>query len=202
VALVDLASVKKHLNIPATDTRQDDELQVFMAAVEDQARDVCGPISAEMHTEYHDGGRAVISLDWQPVLSVTSVTEYIAASTWNLTEQALGSGGMDAYGYTVDLPLGTVTRRSVGSAVPFPRGRENVRIVYTSGLATAPATVFLGALEFIRHMWSMTQQAGRPAYGQAGMGLDTDGAAVPTGFALPARVLELWKPAKRPPGIA
>ncbi|MET8624539.1 hypothetical protein ABZW30_12410 [Kitasatospora sp. NPDC004669] len=201
MSIVDLASVKLHLNIPSTDTRQDTELARFISTADDQARYVCGPITAELHTEWHDGGRPVISLDWQPVSSVTSVTEYVASSTWNLTEQPLGGGGMDSYGYTTDLDRGTITRRAVGMDVPFPAGRKNVKVVYTAGTGAVPPTVFLGALELVRHLWQMTQQAGRPRFGSAG-GLDADGALVPMGFALPARVLELWAPFRRPPGVA
>lgn len=201
MSIVDLASVKLHLNIPSTDTRQDTELQRFIDAADDLARDFCGPIAAEMHTEWHDGGRPTIALDWLPVASVTSVTEYVAASTWNLTYQPLGSS-IDSYGYTYDLDRGSITRRAVGQAVSFPVGVKNVRVVYTSGRGgTAPASVFLGDLELIRHLWQLSQQGGRPRFGAAGS-LDADGAMVPSGFALPARVIELWAPFKRPPGIA
>lgn len=202
MSIVDLASVKLHLNIPSGDTRQDAELQRFMDAADDLCRDYCGPVLAELHTEWHDGGRPTITLDWQPVASVTSVTEYVAASTWNLTEQPYGGPSMDGYGYTVDLQLGSVTRRAVGAPVPFPAGRNNVKVVYTSGRGgTAAASVYLGLLELIRHLWQLTQQGGRPRFGATGS-YDADGPAVPTGFALPARVMELWKPQKRPPGIA
>lgn len=201
--VVDLASVKAHLNITASDTRQDDELVGFILAAGDLTRDVVGPILPEQHTEWHNGGHPTISLDWDPVASVQSVTEYIAASTWTLTEQPLGSGGMDAYGYTVDLDRGQITRRAVGGAVPFAYGTKNVKVVYTAGRAGVPPwSVRLGALELIRHLWQLTQQGGgRTRVG--GSALDSDGTAmIPAGFALPNRVLELWKPKKRPPGIA
>ncbi|MEW2518132.1 hypothetical protein [Actinacidiphila alni] len=198
--VVDLASVKAHLNLNAADTRQDDELQGFILAAADLARDVVGPLLPEQHTEWHNGGTTTLSLDWRPVASVLSVTEYIAATSWTLTEQPLGTS-TDAYGYTVDLDRGQITRRAVGDAVPFPVGVNNVCVVYTAGRGGAmPWSVRLGALELIRHLWQLTQQGGRPQFG--GAGLDSDGGPVPSGFALPNRVLELWKPYKRPPGIA
>lgn len=199
MGIVDLASVKAHLNMPLSDTSQDAELQGFIDAAGDLARDVIGPITAEPHTEWHDGGSPTITLDWLPVASVQSVTEYIAASTWALTEQPLGSS-VDAYGYTVDLDRGQITRRAVGAAVCFPGGTKNVKVVYTAGTGTIPPTVRLGALELIRHLWQLTQQGGRPRFG--GAALDGESAGVPTGFALPARVLELWAPYRRGPGIA
>jgi hypothetical protein len=200
--LVDLASVKAHLNMNVSDTRQDDELQGFILAAADLARDVVGPLLPETHTEWHNGGSRTLALDWLPVASVLSVTEYIAATSWTLTEQPLGTS-TDAYGYTVDLDRGQITRRAVGDAVCFPHGIKNVRVVYTAGRGGAvPWAVRLGALELIRHLWQFSQQrGGRSPVG--GSTLDSDSTpAVPTGFAMPNRVLELWKPFKRPPGIA
>jgi hypothetical protein len=198
--VVDLPSVKAHLNIPVTDTSQDAELQGFILAAGDLARDVVGPLLPEQHTEWHDGGAETLSLDWQPVAAVQSVTEYVSASTWVLTEQPLGTS-TDAYGYTVDLDRGQITRRATGGAVRFPRGIKNVKVVYTAGRGgVIPFTVRLGSLELIRHLFQLTQQGGRPRFG--GAALDGESSGVPTGFALPQRVLELWQPFKRPPGIA
>lgn len=199
--IVDLPSVKAHLNMPADDPTPDGELQGFILAAGELARDVVGPVLSEVHTEWHDGGTVALCLDWHPVAAVTSVTEYIAASTWNLTEQPLGTS-TDAYGYTVDLDRGQITRRATGDAVPFPRGRKNVRVIYTAGRSGAiGGALRLGALELIRHLYQLTQQGGRPRWNSAGA-LDSESSIVPMGFALPQRVLELWKPQKREPGIA
>jgi hypothetical protein len=197
--VVDLASVKAHLNIPASNTSQDAELQGFILAAGELARDVVGPLLPEQHTEWHNGGNPTITLDWLPLASVLSVTEYVSASTWVLTEQPLGTS-TDAYGYTVDPDRGQITRRATGGAVCFPGGIKNVKVVYTASRTDIPWTVRLGALELIRHLFQLTQQGGRPRFG--GASLDGDSSGVPTGFALPARVLELWQPFKRPPGIA
>lgn len=199
--VVDLASVKAHLNLNPTDARQDDELRGFILAAGDLARDVVGPLLPEQHTEWHNGGTRTLTLDWLPVASVLSVTEYVSASTWLLTEQPLGTS-TDAYGYTLDLDRGQITRRATGGAVCFPAGIKNVKVVYTAGRAGAiPWTVRLGALELIRHLWQLTQQGGRSRFG--GSALDNEGnGMVPIGFALPQRVIELWAPYRRPPGIA
>lgn len=199
--IVDLPSVKAHLNMPATDTSNDGELQGFILAAGELARDVVGPVLGELHTEWHNGGTVSLTLDWQPVSAVASVTEYVAASTWHLTEQPLGTS-TDAYGYTVDLDRGQITRRATGGAVCFPNGVKNVKVVYTAGRSGAiGGALRLGALELIRHLWQLTQQGGRPGWRTAGA-LDSESSIVPMGFALPQRVLELWKPQKRPPGIA
>lgn len=199
--LVDLASVKSHLNINANDTRQDDELQGFVLAAADLARDHCGPFLLETHTQYFDGGLSTIFPDWVPVAKVLSATEYYGLSGFALTEQPLGSQ-MDAFSFTVDYTTGQITRRTFGGeAATFATGDKNIKVVYTSGRGgSVPYTVRLGVLELVRHLWQLTQQGGRPKFGGAAM--DGGDMAVPTGFALPSRVVELWAPFRRPPGIA
>jgi len=198
---VDLLSVKKHLNLNPTDTRQDDELQNFILAAADQARDVCGPFLPETHTQYFSGGVSTIVPDWLPVASVLSVTEYYGLSSFPLSEQPLG-GQTNAFAYTVDYTSGQITRRTYGGdAALFAHGRKNIKVVYTAGRSgQIPFTVRLGALELIRHLWQQTQQSGRPKF--SGAGMDGDSLGVPMGFALPDRVVELWSPFRRPPGIA
>jgi hypothetical protein len=201
VSIVDLASVKLHLNMPASDTSQDAELQGFIDAAGDLARNVIGPVFPESHTQAFDGGTTSIVVDWLPVASVTSVTEYYGLSSYLLTEQPLG-GQSNAFGFTVDYATGRLTRRALGGdATIFAFGAKNIVVQYVSGRTGAVSpSVRLGALELIRHLWQLTQQGGRPQFG--GAGLDGEVAGVPTGFALPARVLELWQPFRRPPGIA
>lgn len=198
--LVDLASVKAHLNMNPTDLRQDDELQGFILAAGDLARNHCGPFLPETHTEFWDGGTSTIVPDWLPVIKVLSVTEYYGLSAFALTEQPLGAQ-MDAFSFTVDYNTGQLLRRTFGGeAAMFAQGAKNVKVVYTAGSGVVPWAVRLGVLELIRHLWQLTQQGGRPKFG--GNSYDGDVAPVPAGFALPARVLELWASARRPPGIA
>jgi hypothetical protein len=200
--LVDLAGVKAHLNIPSNDTRQDDELQGFILAAGEIARNHCGPFIPETHTQWFDGGRNTIVPDVTPIASVLSATEYYGLSAYPLTEQPL-SGQVDAFGFTVDYGTGEITRRTFGGeSATFAFGSKNIKVVYTAGRGgTVPWTVRLGVLELIRHLWQMTQQGGgRPKFG--GSAYDGGEAMVSTGFAIPARVLELWQPFYRGPGIA
>lgn len=198
-SIVDLPSVKAHLNIPANDVRSDDELMGFVYAAGDLARDFCGPFLPETHTQFFDGGTTTVMPDWLPLSTVLSATEYYGLSAFPLTEQELG-GQMNAFAFTVDAVSGQITRRTFGGdAALFAYGRKNIKIVYTAGGRPIPYTVRLGALELIRHLWQMTQQAGRPKFGSAGEGGEP---GMPIGFALPNRVIELWAPYRRPPGIA
>jgi len=199
--VVDLPSVKAHLNITTTDAARDAELQGFILAAGDVARDIVGPLLPEQHTQYFDGGRSVVVPDWLPLASVQSVTEYYGLSTFPLTEQPLGAQNT-AFGFTVDYESGQIVRRTFGGdPARFALGAKNIKVVYTAGRGGAiPWTVRLGALELIRHLWSMTQQGGLQRTGLPAV--TDDSVRIPTGFALPQRVLELWQPYRRPPGIA
>ena len=199
--VVDLGSVKAHLNITTIDADRDAELQGFILAAGEIARDVVGPLLPEQHTQFFDGGTSSIVPDWLPLASVQSVTEFYGLSQFPLTEQPLGTQNT-TFGYTVDYTSGQVTRRTFGGEpARFAIGAKNIKVVYTAGRGGAiPWTVRLGALELIRHLWSMTQQGGIQRVGLPAAA--DDAVRVPTGFALPQRVLELWQPFKRPPGIA
>lgn len=199
-AIVDLASVKAHLNIPPNDGSADDELLGFIYAAGDIARDFCGPFLPELHTQWFDGGVPTIAPDWAPLTAVASVTEYYGLSAFPLTEQPLG-GAMDAFAFTVDYTTGVLTRRTYGGdSALFATGCKNIKLVYTAGDRPIPYTVRLGALELIRHLYQLTQQGGRPSWGSSGY--DGDGSPMPIGFAVPNRVIELWAPFRRPPGVA
>lgn len=200
--LVDLASVKAHLGMNQTDTRQDSALQGFILAAADLARDHCGPFLPETHTQYFDGGYSRLMPDWLPLLKVLSITEYYGLSSFAITEQPLGAQ-MDAFSFTADYNTGEIIRRTYGGeAAYWARGAKNIKVVYQAGRAEdVPYSIRLGTLELIRHLWQMTQQGGRPKFG--GNALDgADGPPVLTGFALPQRVIELWQTHRREPGIA
>jgi hypothetical protein len=198
--LVDLAATKAHLNINPTDTRQDAELQGFILAAADLARNHCGAFLPEQHTQWFTGGVSTLMPDWLPIATVQSVTEYYGLSAFPLSEQPLG-GQMNAFAFTVDYATGQITRRTFGGqAAMFAIGDKNIKVVYTSGTGIVPYGVRLGTLELIRHLWQLTQQGGRPKFGASGY--DADVGPIPAGFALPNRVLELWAGNRRPPGIA
>jgi hypothetical protein len=198
--VVDLASVRAHLNITTVNAARDAELQGFILAAGELARDVVGPLLPEQHTQWFDGGRSFLVPDWVPLASVQSVTEFYGLSQFPLTEQPLGVQD-SAFAFTVDYDTGQIVRRTFGGEpARFAAGSKNVKVVYTAAIAGAiPWSVRLGALELIRHLWSLTQQGGLQRVGAPS---DAESGRVPTGFALPQRVRELWQPYKRPPGIA
>ena len=165
---VTAAEVRSELNL-GTDTSQDAELQGFVDAATALIENYTGPITGTQYSEVHDGGAPTICLRRLPVISIQSITMYVALAAYPLTLQPLGST-TDNYGYSLDDPLtGVVTHRSSsGTPTAFWGGPRSITVTYTAGRANVPANVRLAALELIREMWSSTQRGnstGRPIPG-------------------------------------
>lgn len=164
-ALVTLSDVHQHLNIPDTDTSHDVELGGFIDAATSFIQYVAGDVISASYTETYETWRAdTIMLRHVPVLTVTSVTEYIGVMAYTLTSQPPGST-VDNYGYSLDIPeAGLLIRRSaVGTRMPFLG--PTVVVSYTAGRATVSGDIRMATLEDIRGLYQLTQQGGRPAFG-------------------------------------
>lgn len=206
MSLVTLAEAKAHLGMPTSDTTYDTELQGFVDMTQPLIENICGPIVSRSVTEWHDGGtgnRFQVVLRQRPVISITSVTEYVGNVGQVLTQAANPAAAVDL-GYTFEIETGTITRRvGAGTVYPFAWGEQNIAVVYTAGFATTPPNVRLAALELIRHLWQSTQQGGNPKV-NGGAAFDGSGTRGPVGmgYAVPNFVVELLQPHERIPGIA
>lgn len=202
MGLVALADVHDHLNIPAADTTHDVELQGFIDAVSSLIVYSTGPMSplvitGEVHHEA--AGRDRIVLYETPVISVQQVVEYVGPQARPLTSQPLGSASFDNYGYDLpDLASGVVYRR-IGSGL-LGTFFGYVTVSYTAGYQALPADVRLAVLEDIRGLYQVTQQGGRPAFGQ-NTGAGEEPAGVSPTHLFP-RVQQLLARTRRVQGIA
>lgn len=198
-SLVTVAEVKDHLNFPDSDVTHDDELQGFIDGCQPVIENITGPINQVTYTEDYDGGQTSILLRHRPIVSVTSVHEFRGTIDYTLTQVASPSLGTP-WSYTYE-SSGRIVRRGVGGVeIAFPSGLGKVRVVYVAGQASTPSNVRLAMLELVRHNWQLTQQGGRPSF-PASYGAE-DSPYVPSGFAVPTRVLELLAPHRRGPSIA
>jgi hypothetical protein len=198
-SLVTVAQVKAHLNFPDSDITHDDEIQTFIDGCQPVIENITGPIVQNTYTEFYDGGQASVLLRHRPIVSVTSVTEYRGSIAYTLTQVANASLGTP-WSYTFE-PTGRIVRRGIGGGeMAFPSGLAKVQVVYVAGQASTPANVTLAMLELVRHNWQLTQQGGRPSF-PSSYGAD-DSPYVPSGFAVPTRVLELLAPNRRGPSVA
>lgn len=195
--VLSLAQAKSALGIASSNTAKDEELRTFLAGITPIMEDIVGPIVPKAFDEWHDGGARQIKTLYSPLLSVTSVTESWGPYTRTLTAQPLNGAGFDAYGYTVDLATGLLTRRVAGRVACFASGRQNVRIVYQGGRGQVPGNIILAARRLARHLWQPEQQGLRP-----GQGVPEQTVQTPSGFAVPRAVIELCAGEVRAFGMA
>ena len=197
--IVTLADAETALRLNLTAGSVDEQiLQWCITGATSVIESITGPTTANTYTEFYDGGQPFVFPLHQPLVSVTSVTEYIGTATYDLTEQPLGSQ-TNSWGYTVNLLDGTIERRTIGGgAANFMPGESNVKVVYSAGFATIPGNVMLAAFALIRHMYTYFL----PRFKGSRDNWDDGSTVVQMGYAVPNFVTEMLAPSRRGPGIA
>jgi len=201
--LISLADARAGLGTISSNTVKDEDLRSFIAAATPIMENIVGPILRTSRVETYDGGSPQIVLINAPLISISSIIEsYGSNYQRTLTAQDVFAGSsLDAFGYTVDLASGVLTRRSAGRAIPFAYGKRNIQVSYVSGRTSVTGNLLLATRLVIRQLWLVAGQQGyRPNMGAP----DTSGASTgaSTGFAVPNAVLELCAAHTRPPGVA
>lgn len=192
-SLITLAEAKAFLRLKtATD---DDKLMDFIDAASSVAQFYCGDLLPQTYTETHDGGDQAIYVRHTPIVSVSSLTEYVGSITYTLTNQPLGQS-VNAWGYTIDDPAaGRIVRRTASGLVwRFVPGVGNVTVTYTTGVASIPVQVRLGVEFIVRHLWQ-TQRGAMPSPQDA----DTTSQVPGVNYAIPDRAIEMFESVPRPP---
>lgn len=119
-AIVSLADIKAHLNIPAATTTHDAELRDAILTAGDVVEGIVGAVGRRTVVETHSGrGRPGLVLRDGPALSVTSVTEDGVA--------------VAASGYSLDTDTGILYRVSGYTDLAWSCGRLNVAVTYVVG---------------------------------------------------------------------
>lgn len=185
--LYSLADAKKHLNIPATSTTQDEELRGFIEATTRCVEYFTGAVARRTVTEIVHGGSARMILRQAPVLSVQSIT---GVNPWQLD---IPVDALD-----IDTDTGVLRRTDW---LLFWRGPY--RVVYTAGRTTMPANVALAGRIILQHLWR-TQYGSSRARAAVGGGEDYSvSEPIPgLGYAIPNRALQLLQADVQPGGFA
>jgi len=195
--LITLAQARASLRVPVGQTVDDADLQDLITSATAAMEDLCGPILSRACDEWHDGGAPTVRLLQAPTTAITTVTEsYGAGYNRVLTLQALDGGAFDAFGYTVDLVDGIITRRIAGRAAPFVGGRRNIHVVYTAGRASVPVNLQRATRRLVRWLWQTEMQGQRPANSSP----ETI-ATTPSGYQVPTVIKVLCGAELRVPGI-
>lgn len=172
--VISLDEAREYLRMPAGETKDDDELRLFLDAA---------TASCESHralrrrivVEQHSPGSPLL-LQRTPVVSVMSVVD-------------ADGNTISADRYRVDLAAGIVT----GYGMPA------CTVTYVAGHAVVPANGRLAVLEQLRHMWT-TQRGPRPAFG--GRGADNTTFVPGAAHTVTYRVRELLDSLAETPGFA
>lgn len=175
---------RKHLNIPADDTDDDDEIRDWNAATAMVVEHFVGPVARRIVTERHTFTTAAMRvLRHTPALALTSLVPVLNSGT------SYAPADLD-----LDPDTGIVQRKD-GGLLYGP-----LRITYTAGRAQATPNIAQAGRIILQHLWR-TQRGGRR--GPAIAGSDAVTEPIPgLGYAIPNRALELLEPDRLPPGVA
>lgn len=194
---ISLAEAREALNLPATDTSQDAELRLFIAAATWVIEDITGPIigTASYTEQHHPSGSRIVLYQARPV-TFTSVKEYDGSTVTTLSKVATPDVATDDT-FTVDEATSILTRRTNGGAeVDFA---PEVWVTYTAGTTATPTNVVLAARELVQRSFGESQQGGLPAF-EGEPERDEPLASTPSGFLVPERVVQWLTPHAREMG--
>ena len=179
MGIVSLDEVKSHLNIPTSNTENDEELRRFMDVAGDMGEEYTGVILGQRNfTETFNGGDSVIRVNNPYIITITSLTENGVTLTQGTdfyldrTAQRIYRIGSSAYFYTT-------------AAGTWRPGVQNIVISYRAGFVNPPPLAKQGILELIKHFWQ-TQRGSMNV-----LNMDNDSYQPATGYSLPRRVEQL-----------
>ncbi|MEU8264476.1 hypothetical protein AB0C02_28120 [Micromonospora sp. NPDC048999] len=188
-AIVGLAETKRHLNIPADDDQDDEELRGFILSASMVVEDVVGVVARRAITEKASGGGRHIVLEKPPVLEVVEVRV---------------DGVLVDSGEYTGSPSGLLAHRN-GC---WPAGLRNVEVTYLAGKTVVPPNIIDATLELIRINWR--PQAGgnysafdggrNDDFGNAGLEASLQG-NLRLGFFVPNTVVQRLAPDQRGPVV-
>ncbi len=161
------------------------QLPLYIAAASQVVEDEAGPFEPRTIQHIADGGPSVaLPHRVNEVVSVQLATPAGFEVEDGYVVPSAGFG--DTSGWTVNKNAGIVYG-------PFPRGRQNVRVEFTTGYAPVPEAVTLAATMVAVDMWAIASQRAP--------GLDDQ---VDPGYLIPKTVRSLLAPfkSKQMPGFA
>jgi uncharacterized phiE125 gp8 family phage protein len=143
--LTTVATLKAHLGIPSAETSQDTRMELLINAASDSIeRYLDRKIKSQTITEIQHGRRQDILIlrEW-PVTSITELRvdmDHVFSDASTLIPSA-------------DYGIGDDKNSLVYYDTVFPRGNNNVKIVYVAGYATVPSDIEYAALLFCEWLY-------------------------------------------------
>jgi hypothetical protein len=190
--VISLGDARAELNLDATETVNDDELRLYVAATTQIMVDLCSPLNIAVlpssRVEEHEPAGSQLVLRRKSPTTPTSAIEYIGTAAYTIAYSATPNAGGDSFTY--EPQTGILTRRVGG--VPY-RWRGTVQVSYTWGSTEINPRVVLAARALVAHLWSIGNRGWRPSFGGNEAIMQT-----PMGYAIPRRVVEMLDPAGSP----
>jgi hypothetical protein len=184
--IVSLLDTKRHLNLSSS--VDDEELRSFIEAATRVVENVVGPVVVRSVSEVHASPGRLLVLGQTPVLSLTSISP-------------VSVGGVSYSSTDVDVDLATgVVRLLSGRRFAGP-----LRVVYTAGRVSVPASMTLAAKLIIGQMWETQRGHSQGQRRLIGRSLDVDeglSSSSTSSVLIPRRALELLEPDQRMPVMA
>lgn len=180
------ADAKKHLNIPASSTDDDEEIRDWNGATAMVVEHFVGPVARRTVIERHQFAVAQMRVLRQiPALALTSIVP------------VLNSGvSYDPDDLDLDPDTGAVQRKD-GGLLAGP-----LRFTYTVGRTLIAPNIAQAGRIILQHLWRTQRGSAR---GPVIAGSDDYSVTEPIvgiGYAIPNRALELLEPDRLPPGSA
>lgn len=192
-AFVGLDEVKAHLNIPTTNTTDDDELRGFILSASAVVESIVGTVGRKTVQEKYSGLRQqAILLRRGPVIAVTSVTENGVALVADVDYSVSDAG---------------VLSRMCGRWYPrqWRAGVNNIVVNYTAGRMDIPPNIVDATKELIRINWR-PQTGGNYSVFSGGRQDDAGQLSFnevrPLGFFIPNTVMQRLTPQQIGPYLA
>jgi len=186
--IVSMADAKRHLNMSATSTVDDEELRAWIEATTEVVEDLAGrkvPRQTVVDTRLFECPVGRFALQ-APVISLTSIVDMDGFLTWSPAQ------------FNLDGETGIVTVLATGLPV-----QGLVQITYVAGYQLVPAKFAGAAKSILRHLWeSQRAQIGGGRHTQFGIARSSseEDTVMVAGYAVPRAAAELIGTAL--PGIA
>lgn len=185
--LVSLAEAKAHLNLPATSTQHDGEVEAFVEAITDAVETHLGrplrPVTTT--TAFTSVGRELL-LNRVPC-ACTACAPFRYLTVASVTEDGRALTSSD---WQLDAEAGILRRGQYGTWSWLTMRVRGVVVVYSAGYTVTPPWARLAILRGLENAWTRSQQRPHPSYGQG-----ADAEFLPgSSYALPYPVQALIAP--------
>lgn len=153
--VISLQQALDAISMTGSGAQHGEMVQTFLSGISEALDNVAGPIRWRTVTdELHDPDGGLVTLEYTPVVSVTSVTEYVSGAATVLTAESLTTAG--------DFLLRDDSLYRTSGFGAF-RWQGRVKVTYVAGryenLTDVPARYQLAAMQVISRMWPQYSSA-------------------------------------------